>query len=240
MHGHAYGTTITRAGNPIGELTSIGGIELSMDTVDVTSHESTDAYREFVAGLIDTGEVALEGNFDPDDTAGQLALRTDLESRNSVAFVITLPAAFGTSWAFDAFVTKFKVGDMPVDGKVSFSASLKIDGKPALSISASNNLTALTCTDDKGAANFAPNFAAAIYDYVVVLDAAASTYHYNATFAAGTCTIRDGKGGTQTVLTTVDSSEISAPAADSFHIDTVTVKETGKVPKVYTIRVYRP
>jgi len=51
----------TPAPVPVGNLSSIGGLELSADTIDVTTLDSTGGYREFIAGFKDAGEVALEG-----------------------------------------------------------------------------------------------------------------------------------------------------------------------------------
>jgi len=234
--GHAFGTTITLAGNPIAELNNIGGISIDLEAIDVTTHASANAYREKIGGLLEVGEVPIEGFFYPGDTLGQVALRTQEDARTTGAFVITLPAAFATTWTFNALVTNTTIGNMPIDGAVPFSASLTITGKPVLAIAASNNITVLTVTDNVGAATLLPAFAAATYSYVVTTAAAAVTYHINATFAAGVCTIVDGNGGTQTVLTTVNSSEIAVTNA-GFHITTVTVKETGKMAKVYTLYV---
>ena len=232
----AFGTAITYAGNPIGELTSIGGIEVTQDALEVTSHSSANQYREFIGGLLDGGDVPIEGNFYPGDTLGQIALKTAQDNGTLGAFVITLPAAFATTWTFNALVTKTKMGDSPVDGIVPFSASLKISGKPVLGITASVNITALTITDSVGAATPMPAFAAGVYEYVVTTAAACTTYNYDCTFAAGICTIVDGNGGTQTVLTTVDSSEIAITDA-GMHTDTITVKEATKAPTTYTFYV---
>ena len=49
----------------VAELTEIGGMELSADTIEVTTLDSTDGYREFMQGLKDAGEVSLSGYFNP-------------------------------------------------------------------------------------------------------------------------------------------------------------------------------
>ena len=236
LAGHGFGTTIKLAGNTIAELTNIGGVSIDLEAVDVTSHASANAYREKIGGLLEVGEIPIEGFFYAGDTNGQIALRTLQDSRVTGAFVITLPAAFATTWTFNALVTNTTIGNMPIDGAVPFSGSLTITGKPVLAITASVNITVLTCTDNTAPATFLPAFAAATYDYIVTTAAAAVTYYYNCTFAAGVCTIVDGHGGTQTVLTTVNSGLIAVTNA-GFHTDTITVKETGKMAKTYTIRV---
>ena len=234
--GHGFGTTLELAGNAIAELTSIGGVSIDLEAVDVTSHQSASAYREYIGGLLNVSSIPIEGNFYAGDTTGQVALKTLMDSRVTGAFVITLPAAFATTWTFNALATNVTIGSFPVDGKIPFSGSLQPTGKPVLGITASVNITALGITDNVGAATLLPAFAAATYEYVVTTAAAAVTYHITPTFAAGICTVVDGNGGTQTVLTTADTGEIAVSDA-GFHTTTATVKETGKVGTVYTFHI---
>jgi len=125
----AYGATLEYDTGPVqvGELTSIGPISISVDPIDVTSHDSDDAYREFVAGLIDGGELTVEGNHIAADT-GQQGILTHLNARDSRALTIDYPD--GSSWGFNALCTAYSAADAPVDGKLGFSATFKITGKP--------------------------------------------------------------------------------------------------------------
>lgn len=123
----AYGATLTLDTAAIGEITNIGGIELTADTVEMTSHDSADRYREFLQGLRDGGEITIEGNHDPVD-AGQVEIMTQFELDAPSEAVFTM--ADGSSWTADTIVTAYKPGDAPVDGKIAFSATLKITGKP--------------------------------------------------------------------------------------------------------------
>ncbi|MFA4972892.1 MAG: hypothetical protein WC683_09780 [bacterium] len=236
MGAHAFGTTIKINGDTIAELENIGGVSVRTEMADVSHHASANAFRERVAGMLDAGAVPISGNFLPTDATGQIALQALQLTRGTGVFVITLPAAFATTFTFTAYVEECKIGDFPINGKVPFSASLSITGKPVLALTASNNITVLTVTDDVGAATLFPVFAAGTREYVVVTAAAAVTYHVNATFAAGTCTLVDGNGGSQTLTSTVDSSEIAIDDA-SFHTDTLTVQEAGKVAVVYTLHI---
>ena len=65
----AQGTKLKIGANSIAELTSIGGLSLSADTIDVTTLDS-DGYREFIQGMKDGGEVSISGYFNPADTNG--------------------------------------------------------------------------------------------------------------------------------------------------------------------------
>lgn len=230
------GTTLARAGTTIAELTKIGGLDLKRDTIDVTNHQSPNQYREYIAGLKDGGEMAIEGNLIVGDTDGQLGLLADLENGTLQNFVVTFPATITATFTFTALVTAFKTGDADIEGKVTFSATLKISGKPTLAVAASNNLTGLTVS---GAGTvFVPTFAAGVYDYVVNIATGVATVTITPTAAAGTITIA-ANGASQVVSSGQASSAITLGAAGSIVIATVEVKETGKTAKTYTLRLTR-
>lgn len=124
----AFGTSLKRIATVIGQVTNIGGPSESMDTLDVTSHDSAGAWREFVGGLLDAGEVSVDLVFDPDN-AGQISVRNDLVGRVPVSYVITFPDVSPATVTFNALVTGFEP-DAPVDGDLSASVTLKATGAP--------------------------------------------------------------------------------------------------------------
>jgi predicted secreted protein len=121
------GTTISWNGTTVNEVTSIGDLDTSADDIEVTDYQSTDGYKEYIQGLKDGGEVEVEGNFYPSDT-GQSNLISDYNAGTSREAIITLPGSIGT-WTFDAYVKGFAT-QTPIDGKVGFTATLKVTGKP--------------------------------------------------------------------------------------------------------------
>lgn len=127
-HSTTFNVTIATVLTPIAELTSITGLEVTADEIDVTSHDSTGGFREYVGGLRDAGSVSLEGNFIGD--ASQEALLTLLKSGEVAAMTIVFPDSAGT-WTFEGFVTAFST-DAPMEDKVSFSATIKVTGVPTL------------------------------------------------------------------------------------------------------------
>ena len=127
-----YGIALARNGTTIAELTNIGHPKLSLETVEVTNHQSDDRYREYIGTVLDGGEVAIEGNLKVSDTNGQIGLISDMNDRTIQNFVITFPTAVTATWTFTALVTAFEVGDTAFDGSVSFSATLKVTGKPTI------------------------------------------------------------------------------------------------------------
>lgn len=121
------GTPVTVAG-----LTSIGGLELSADTIDVTTLDSDGGYREFIAGFKDAGEVSLEGYLKLDE--GQQALYDLFESGETEDFTILFPNNMG-SWQFKGVVTGFSTS-ADLEDPLSFSATIQVSGKPTLTIGA--------------------------------------------------------------------------------------------------------
>jgi predicted secreted protein len=128
----AYSTLIKKGSTAIAEVNSISGPGLSLDAIEVTHHESTDAWREFVGGLIDGGEITLDLNFLPADATQSLAagLVADLISRDADTYSIIFPDTSSTEWTFSALVTNFEPS-APVDGKLGASVTLKITGAVA-------------------------------------------------------------------------------------------------------------
>lgn len=117
----------------IAEVTNISGPGMSLDTVEVTAHDSTDYTREFIAGLKDYGEVSIEGNFLPaggthDISTGMLK---KYEDRTITNFQLVMVDAAPTTWTFAALVTSFEPS-YPYDDKAGFSATFKITSKPTL------------------------------------------------------------------------------------------------------------
>jgi len=124
----AHGATLTLGSDLIAELTNITGPSMAVDPIDVTSHDSADKYREFVAGLKDGGEISVEGNF-ISAVQGNL-LVANITSGETVAIIID----FGTdpnTFTCQGCCTGYEPSS-PYDDKLSFTASFKITGKPVL------------------------------------------------------------------------------------------------------------
>jgi len=125
----AYGTYLTISGSTVAGLTGISGPSVSADTIDVTAHDSADAYREFVAGLIDGGEISFEGNL-ISAAAGNVVMNA-INARTTTACTIVFPGAGTPTWTFVGIPTAFET-DGPHDGKIGISGSIKVTGKPSL------------------------------------------------------------------------------------------------------------
>lgn len=116
-------------------LTSIGGLELSADTIDVTTLDSDGGYREFIAGFKDAGEVSLEGYFDPGEGNGQKELYDLFQSGAVEDFTIAFPDSTKAKWQFKGVVTGFSTS-ADLEDPLAFSATIKVSGQPTLTVTA--------------------------------------------------------------------------------------------------------
>lgn len=126
----AQGTKLKIGTAEIGELTSIGGLNLSADTIEVTTLGSADGYREFIQGFRDAGEVSISGFFKPSETTGQATLLTNLNDGSLDAYSIEF-TNLAYKWTFNAIVTGLST-NAANDDAVTFDATLKLSGKPTL------------------------------------------------------------------------------------------------------------
>lgn len=229
----ALGTTFTWNSVTVAELTAINGIEITVDTIDVTTHDVTDFYKKMLPGLIEAGEVSIEGNFAYTDTTGQQAMLTDLNSRTSRTGIITFPAATGTTWTFAGYVTGFKVGDASVDGIIPFTATIKPNGKPTFAVATSAGLTTTFFAISESAVVI-PAAAAAVYTYTASVLTGVASVTVTPIATAGVITVNGN-----TVTTGQASSAIALGGAGSITTITIVVTETSKAPKTYTIYLAR-
>ena len=115
----------------LAEVTNITPPALSRDTVDVTHELSPEAWREFIAGLKDGGEVSIDMNFVPGSTdAASLMAELSLTGKAAIKNrQVVFPD--GSVFAFAAILTGYEP-DAPIDDKMAASLTLKVTGKPTL------------------------------------------------------------------------------------------------------------
>lgn len=130
----AFGTLLKRAGTTIAQVKSISGPGLSLDTEDVTSHDSTGGWEEVVGTILRSGEVSFEIVYDPNAATHKYAvggLLSDLVLKTAVSYTLVFPSVATVTWTFNAFVVGFEPG-APADGALTASVTLKITGQPTL------------------------------------------------------------------------------------------------------------
>lgn len=226
---HAFGGKFLWDGKEVASLNNIGGVEISVDTVDVTTHDSEGAFKEFIAGLLDAGDVPISGYFDHEDADGQLAMVSDQVARVVKPATIVLPPSTGTQWNFDGLITNLKVGDLATADGIPYSATIKVSGKPTLTIATATGLTDLAMTG----ATLIPTFDEGIKNYVATADTETTTVTVTPT-ATGIIKVNGN-----VVETGQASGNITLGDAGTITVITIEVAEENKATKKYTISVAR-
>ena len=121
------------AASEIAGVTNIGGPGIALDTEDVTTHDQSTAWEEVVATILRSGEISLDIVYDPADGThdATTGLVYRLENKLWSYFNLIFADSGSTTWSFFGYVTGFEPGE-PVDGALTASVTIKIDGAPTL------------------------------------------------------------------------------------------------------------
>lgn len=113
----------------IAEVGDIDGPDMSLDTEEVTSHDSANGWAEFIGTILSGGEVSFPINFIPTDPThnGSTGLQADMVNRTLRNFQLVYPDPGGNGFQFAALVTGFKPSG-PVKGKLGADVTLKVSG----------------------------------------------------------------------------------------------------------------
>jgi len=105
------------------EVTSITPFGYTREAIDATHMQSPDSFKEYIAGLMDAGEVSIEMSFVP-SSSDPLVAALVAGAQN---YQILFPSV--ATFTFRAICTSYSP-TAPVDGKMTASAAFKISGKP--------------------------------------------------------------------------------------------------------------
>ena len=124
-----WGATVS-VGDPLVELAeiiAIGVPEDTVDTVEATHFGSPQARREFIAGLIDSGEAEFGMNLAA-GSATDTKCRTLHAAREAVDYMIALPTPTGT-WEIEGqFIVTGYARDVPLDDRMVATLRVKFTG----------------------------------------------------------------------------------------------------------------
>lgn len=113
-------------------LGDLNGPEIGIETIDVTTHDSTDNFNEFLAGVADGGEISFDVEFDG-SLAAHETLFNAVAGRVKHNFYLKLPGWVSTGgggyWAFAGLFTKFSP-TFGVKSSVKAAMTVKVSGKP--------------------------------------------------------------------------------------------------------------
>ncbi|SFD44048.1 phage tail tube protein [Bacillus sp. UNCCL81] len=229
----AMGTKLQIGANSISELNSIGGMELSADTLETTNLDSN-GWKTFIQGLKDGGEVNIAGSFNPADTNGQIAIYNAFNSGVLTPFVILFPSTLGASWNFSGIVTNVKT-DVQKEDVIPFEATIKVSGQPSLGLTPSGGLTGLSLAGTGGA--LTPSFNNGIYTYSYSGVTATSV---TVTATAANHVLQLFIDGVFSQVLTSGSASASIPmSAIGSKMLTILANEPGKTQKVYEVAVVK-
>jgi len=120
------GTTFT----PVNQLKTASFSNTKLDTEDISNMGSPSAFREYAPTLLDSGQVAISGVFDPHD-AGQIALAAAFNAITQLTCKLVFPVMTGDTTGFtrefSAWVTEYTLTDA-FDKSATISATFKITG----------------------------------------------------------------------------------------------------------------
>ncbi len=117
------GTTLTE----IAEVFSVSPPNPQTDDVEATHYKSLNRTREYIAGLIDPGEITIEMNYIA-GSASDLLLRAAQAAGAVREAKISLPTDDGTwDFEFPAIVKGYEV-TAPVDDRMTATITLRVAG----------------------------------------------------------------------------------------------------------------
>jgi len=124
----------------IGQVRDIDGPSISRDSIDVSSQDSTNGWREFLPGLADAGEWSFDVLFDPTSTMHAGGEGTGMlgdfnnDGCTLAAWQLTLKICGGTAiWTADGFLTGF-TQHVAFEDALKADVTVKISGKPVLTV----------------------------------------------------------------------------------------------------------
>jgi hypothetical protein len=233
------GMTFKWDGTAVAGLEDIGEIPDEWESVEKMLHDTAGHYPEQIITTRKGGEIKCAGIMLPADP-GQVKLVADYASATSRAWIRGAPDGSWTQSGI-GYVKSFKhVGKSPKDiDAIEFS--ILIDGEPVFAYDESDGLTTtfFSVTGSAGASAITPAAAQATLEYNVTLAAGSTTYYITPIAVAGVIKVLDSLGAEQTVISTANSTAITA-TANGVQTVYISVKETGKVAKIYTLHVGEP
>lgn len=137
---HAYGTLL-KAGDgaspetftTIAEVRNGPGLGFSVDDIEVTNHDSTNAWKEFIPGLLDAGEVSFSINFLPTNAthSASAGILNDMQDRTVRNFQLVMSDGSSATWNFTGYYKGFNA-NFPPESQIEAEVTIKVTGEPTL------------------------------------------------------------------------------------------------------------
>lgn len=128
-----YGAVLYKGAGRIAaiiELSDIGDFGASRADIDITSHDSDNGAMEYMAGMLEGGELTVTGNFISGDTSGQIAaITTDIAASTKSTYSLYLNNAGDSTFVFTGYVKSYKIKS-DLKGAIKITLTFKISGAP--------------------------------------------------------------------------------------------------------------
>lgn len=108
----------------LAEVYNIAGPGMTRETVEVTSYDSPDGYREKIAGLRDAGTLTFTMNFRKDNYT---VVKSDFDSDERVQYRVVLPDEDETTMTFWGLVTELPL-TVPEGDRITCDVTIEISG----------------------------------------------------------------------------------------------------------------
>jgi predicted secreted protein len=126
----AQGTAVTWNTAAVPEILNLSGPSNTASEIDVTNFDSTGAYKEYLMGLLDGGEITAECNFIPSNSVVQ-AIIADYAARTARAWTITFADTGSAVLGGNGYIKSYGVS-APIEGQVKFSFTIRVTGAVTL------------------------------------------------------------------------------------------------------------
>lgn len=117
----------------IAAITSIGGFGISKGTIDVTNHGTTDGYEQVKPmGITRNKELSFTGWYLTTNTYHYSLLPSLMEDGTLTGWKIALAGTSSNNIKYgDGYITSYSIGDLGMDGEITFTFTLKPTGAPS-------------------------------------------------------------------------------------------------------------
>lgn len=112
----------------VSEIMDVTGPSIARETVDATTHQSPDGFREHIATLKDGGDISFQLRYDPSDT-GHILVQESITGGpvNGLGARVYFPTNDGDYVEFNCIPTGFNIG-APVSGFLTVDFTAKVTG----------------------------------------------------------------------------------------------------------------
>jgi len=122
---------------PIGEVLGVTPPTFTMGTIDISNHQTTDYYREFLPGLIDSGTVTFTANYVSSSSWANDLVTSVMADRAKINWKVELSTAEAATssqnvWYGNGYITNYQLITAN-DQAVTYSLSIKVTAKPTFS-----------------------------------------------------------------------------------------------------------